>query len=84
MTSTVHVIEMSTAERERAFEICRELADEFRAVGPRHDAENSFPHEMAKRVRALRLPGLNIPKRFGGWGGDIATTARCVELLAYG
>lgn len=84
MSSTVHVVEMSTAEREHAFATCRELADEFRAVGPRHDAENSFPHEMAKRVRDLRLPGLNIPKRFGGWGADIATTARCVELLAHG
>lgn len=84
MSTPVHVVEMSASERDQAFRICRELADEFRAVGPRHDAENSFPHEMAARLRALRLPGLNIPKRYGGWGADIATTARCVELLAYG
>ena len=51
MTSPVHVVEMSPAEREHAFAVCRELADEFRAAGPRHDAENTFPHEMAKRVR---------------------------------
>lgn len=84
MATPVHVVEMSASEREHAFKVCRELADEFRKVGPHHDAENSFPHEMAARVRALGLPALNIPKRFGGWGGDIATTARCVELLAYG
>lgn len=84
MSAPVHVVEMSTSERERAFAVCRELADEFRAAGPRHDAENSFSQEMAARVRALGLPGLNIPKRHGGWGADIATTARCVELLAYG
>ncbi|WP_420464670.1 acyl-CoA dehydrogenase family protein [Panacagrimonas sp.] len=84
MPTPVHVVEMSADEREHAFAVCRELAEEFRAVGPRHDAENSFPHAMAARVRELRLPGLNIPKRYGGWGADIATTARCVELLAYG
>ena len=27
---------------------------------------------------------LNIPKRFGGWGADIDTTARCVQILAEG
>ncbi|MEV0388228.1 acyl-CoA dehydrogenase family protein [Nonomuraea sp. NPDC050643] len=84
MAETVHVVEMSPAEREHAFATCRALAEEFREAGPRHDAENSFPYELAGRVRALGLPGLNIPKRHGGWGADIATTARCVELLAYG
>ncbi|MFD5827831.1 acyl-CoA dehydrogenase family protein [Lentzea sp. NPDC060358] len=84
MAAPVHVVEMSSAEREQAFAICRALADEFRAAGPRHDEENSFPYELAARIRELRLPGLNIPKRHGGWGADIATTARSVELLAYG
>ncbi|WP_198029092.1 acyl-CoA dehydrogenase family protein [Actinoplanes sp. N902-109] len=84
MSETVHVVEMSRAEREQAFATCRALAVEFQAAGPRHDEQNSFPYELADRVRELRLPGLNVPKRYGGWGADIATTARCVELLAYG
>lgn len=83
-SSPVHVIEMTAAEQARAFAICRELADEFSAAGPRHDADNSFPYALAERFRALGLPGLNIPKRFGGWGADIATTARCVQILAQG
>ncbi|MFE7074913.1 acyl-CoA dehydrogenase family protein [Streptomyces sp. NPDC057620] len=84
MAPPVHVVEMTSAEREQAYETCRQLAEEFGKAGPRHDAENTFPYELAERVRALRLPGLNVPKRYGGWGADIATTARCVELLAYG
>ncbi|MGC4092017.1 MAG: acyl-CoA dehydrogenase family protein [Polyangiaceae bacterium] len=60
------------------------MADEFRAVGPAHDADNSFSYAMAARFRSLGLAGLNVPKRFGGWGADVATTARCAELLAYG
>ena len=84
MATPVHVVEMSAAERERAFAVCRELSAQFSEAGPRHDAENSFPFEIAERVRAVGLPALNIPKRFGGWGADIATIARCVELLAYG
>ena len=82
--SPVHVIEMTAAERAHAFAVCRELADEFRAAGPQHDAENTFPYALAERFRALGLPGLNIPKRFGGWGADIDTTARCVQILAEG
>ncbi|MBU6336094.1 MAG: acyl-CoA/acyl-ACP dehydrogenase [Chloroflexi bacterium] len=83
-THPVHVIEMTGAEQDRAFAICRELADEFSAAGPQHDADNSFPYGLAERFRALGLPALNVPKRFGGWGADIATTARCVQLLAQG
>ena len=84
LTHPVHVIEMTGAEQDRAFAICRELADEFSAAGPQHDADNSFPYGLAQRFRALGLPALNIPKRFGGWGADIDTTARCVQILAQG
>ena len=80
----VHVLEMTVAEQDRAFAICHELAAEFSAAGPRHDEENSFPYALANRFRGLGLPALNIPKRFGGWGADIDTTARCVQILAEG
>lgn len=84
MTHPVHIIEMTPDERARALEVCAELACEFRAAGPELDAENRFSHALAAKLRACGLPGLNIPKRFGGWGADIATTARCMETLAVG
>ncbi len=84
MGGKVHVIEMSADEQARALDIARVLADEFRANGPEYDRDNSFPFEMVTRFRDSGLAALNIPKRFGGWGADIATTARCVEILAEG
>lgn len=84
MGGKVHTIEMTEAERARAIDAARALAEEFRAAGPKHDRDNSFPFELVPRFRASGLAALNIPKRFGGWGGDIATTARCVEILAEG
>ena len=79
-----HIVEMSEGEQERAIATAREVAQEFAKVGPRHDRENSFPHELAPIFRDSGLVALNLPKRFGGWGADIWTTVRCVRELALG
>lgn len=79
-----HVIEMSAAEQIRALDAARAVASEFRAVGAQHDRDNTFPHALVPVFRASGLPALTVPKRFGGWGADIATFARCVQLLAEG
>lgn len=81
---TVHVIEMTASEHAKAIAAAHELAVEFRAVGAQHDRENSFPHALVTRFRASGLAGLTVPKRFGGWGADIATFARCVQILGEG
>ena len=79
-----HVIEMSAAEHLRALDVARAVAAEFRAVGAQHDRDNTFPHALVPVFRASGLPALTVPKRFGGWGADIATFARCVQILAEG
>ena len=81
---TSHVIEMTAAEQQQALEMAHALAREFAAVGAQHDRENSFPYALVEKFRASGLVALTVPKRFGGLGGDIATFARCVEILATG
>ncbi|MBI2802068.1 MAG: acyl-CoA/acyl-ACP dehydrogenase [Gammaproteobacteria bacterium] len=75
---------MTEPEQQRAFELARALAAEFAAVGAQHDRENSFPYALVDKFRASSLVALTVPKRFGGLGADIATFARCVEILATG
>ncbi|MDC6711185.1 acyl-CoA dehydrogenase family protein, partial [Leclercia adecarboxylata] len=45
---------------------------------------NSFPGELVPIFKRSGLAGLNVPKRFGGMGADLWTTARCVQELAKG
>ena len=80
----VHNIEMLPAERERAIAICQELASAFREAGPKHDEDNSFPYPLAEKFRESGIANLTVPKKFGGWGADIATFAECTQILAEG
>lgn len=80
----VHVIEMSASEQARAVETATNLAARFAEVGPVVDRENRFASEMVPEFRASGLAGLTVPRRFGGWGADIATFTRCVQALAEG
>ena len=79
-----HLVEMNEAEQEAAVDKARELAVEFDRVGAEHDRDNSFPDELVPMFKGSGLAALNVPKRFGGMGADIWTTARCVQELAKG
>jgi alkylation response protein AidB-like acyl-CoA dehydrogenase len=76
--------EMTKDESEKAIETARKLAAEFNRVGAGHDRENTFPDELVPIFKQSGLAALNVPKRFGGLGADIWTTARCVQELARG
>jgi alkylation response protein AidB-like acyl-CoA dehydrogenase len=80
----VHVVEMTPEERERAVDVARRVAADFDKAGAAHDRDNSYAADMVAVFRDSGLPALCVPKRFGGWGADIWTTARCVQALAYG
>ncbi|MGR8919986.1 MAG: acyl-CoA dehydrogenase family protein [Gammaproteobacteria bacterium] len=80
----MHVVEMTAAEREAAFEAARGLAAEFRPLGPACDRDNRFPAELVPRFVDSGLSALVIPKRFGGLGGDIETYTECMQILAQG
>jgi alkylation response protein AidB-like acyl-CoA dehydrogenase len=80
----VHVIEMTSEEQERAVAIARDVGRQFDSVGAQHDRNNTYAEDMVEVFRRSGLPALCVPKRFGGWGADIWTTARCVQAIAYG
>lgn len=80
----VHVVEMTPEEQERAVGVARRVAAEFDNTGAAHDRDGSYAVDMVAAFRDSGLPALCVPKRFGGWGADIWTTARCVQALAYG
>lgn len=75
---------MTPAESEAVIDTARKVAAEFDRVGGLHDRDNSFPDELVPVFKQSGLPALNVPKRFGGLGADVWTTARCVQELAKG
>jgi alkylation response protein AidB-like acyl-CoA dehydrogenase len=80
---TVHG-EMTKDESLKVIETARKVAIEFNQVGAKHDRSNTFPDELVPIFKQSGLAALNVPKRFGGLGADVWTTARCVQELAKG
>jgi len=80
---TVHG-EMTDAESRKAIDTARKVATEFNRVGAKYDRDNTFPDELVPIFKQSGLAALNVPKRFGGLGADVWTTARCVQELAKG
>jgi alkylation response protein AidB-like acyl-CoA dehydrogenase len=79
-----HVVEMSEAEQERAVQIARDLAPEFDKVGEQADKDNQFPFALVPLYKDAGLPGIGVPKKYGGGGADIWTLARISYELAKG
>jgi alkylation response protein AidB-like acyl-CoA dehydrogenase len=75
---------MTQAEQERAVQIARELAPEFDKVGEQADKENQFPFSLVPLYKDAGLPGIGVPKKYGGGGADIWTLARVSYELAKG
>ena len=84
MATGKHVIEMSEAEQERAIQTARYLAAEFDRVGAEADDKNEFPFSLVPLYKEAGLPGISVPKRYGGGGADIWTLARISYELAKG
>lgn len=80
----MHLVQMSRQEMEAAVETAREVAQEFRRIGPEADANNVFAHESVALMKDSGLIGLPVPKEYGGMGADIWTLSRVVTELAYG
>ena len=79
-----HIVEMTDAEQENAVQIARDLAPEFDKVGKEADENNQFPFSLVPLYKQAGLPGIAVPKRFGGGGGDILTLSRISNELAKG
>ncbi|EIV92521.1 acyl-CoA dehydrogenase family protein [Frankia sp. QA3] len=79
-----HDVEITPAERDEVLETARTLAKEFAVAGPSADAENRFPTELVPLYKDSGLPAIAVPKKYGGLGADIATTAGVSRELAKG
>jgi alkylation response protein AidB-like acyl-CoA dehydrogenase len=79
-----HVVEMSEQEQEAAVNTARELAPEFDKLGEEADAKNEFPFSLVPLYKEAKLPGLGVPKKYGGGGADIWTLTRVSNELAKG
>ncbi|MGH9000150.1 MAG: acyl-CoA dehydrogenase family protein [Acidimicrobiia bacterium] len=77
-------VEMSTQEQEQAVQKAVELAEHFARLGPPADKENTFAYDSAPLFKESGLGGLQVPKEYGGMGGDIWTTCRVISTLAKG
>src|ERR1700752_4524545 len=79
-----HVVEMTEAEQEQAVQTARARPAEFDKVGQAADENNEFPFSLVPLYKEARLPGIGVPKRYGGGGADIWTLARISYELAKG
>ncbi|PWC28490.1 acyl-CoA dehydrogenase family protein [Teichococcus aestuarii] len=55
-----------------------DLVRAFAAGAAAHDRAGSFPHENFALLREAGLPGLTVPRR---WGGEEAGLARCTAVI---
>lgn len=84
-TENKHYVEVSAEEREDLVARARKLAVEFERLGRQADEDNLFPSEVVPMYKESGLPGLAIPKEYGGLGADVWTTALVEkELSSYG
>ena len=49
-----------------------------------HDQDDTYPHDIVKRMKELGLFGITIPEEYGGLGLDYTTFAMIFEELAKG
>ncbi|WP_350246556.1 acyl-CoA dehydrogenase family protein [Rhodococcus sp. D-6] len=80
-----HAVEVTPQERADLVARARDLAVEFDRLGRQADEENLFPSELVPMYKDSGLPRLVIPKKYGGFGADVWTTALVEkELASYG
>jgi alkylation response protein AidB-like acyl-CoA dehydrogenase len=80
-----HDIEITLSERADLIARARKLAEKFAEAGPRAEEENRLPVELVPAYKESGLASLVIPKRYGGLGADLWTTALVgKELASYG
>lgn len=87
MTATAvhkHTPEITDAEREEVLGAARELGREFAKLGRDCDERNRFPTETVALYKASGVAKAAVPRRFGGLGADIWTTALIGRELAKG
>src|SRR3712207_4727381 len=80
----MHARELTDDEFEIYFKQAQELSQFFREIGPKYDVENTFAYPTIQPFRESGLPGLGVPKRFGGAGGSILQVSKVITELSRG
>jgi alkylation response protein AidB-like acyl-CoA dehydrogenase len=75
---------LTDTEFEELFERATELSELFREVGPKHDRENTYAHETVAPFRESRLGALQVPRKYGGLGGNLLQTSKVISELSRG
>jgi len=72
--------ELYTTQQMELQERARNLAETvMRPVAAKHDAEQTYPWEVQKAIKAAGLSGVWIPKEYGGMGGGVLDLCIVVE-----
>ena len=75
---------MEAWERELVERVERLARESFATRAEQHDREGSFPEENLEELRALGIPGMALPREFGGLGIGLEAHMRIIEAIAYG
>jgi alkylation response protein AidB-like acyl-CoA dehydrogenase len=75
---------MTDDELEAVLDKARSVSQFFREIGPQYDEENTFAFPSIRVFRDSGLGALQVPKEFGGLGGDLLTTSKVVSELSRG
>jgi alkylation response protein AidB-like acyl-CoA dehydrogenase len=75
--------ELLTPKNLEYIERAREVAEKHvRPVAAKYDAEQTYPWEIQKAIKAAGLTGVWIPEEYGGEGGGVLNLCLVVEQLA--
>ncbi len=77
-----HDIEISLQEREALVQRAHKLAPHLAELGAKADEQGRFPVELVAAYKESGLQALAVPKRYGGLGADLWTTALVEKILA--
>ena len=73
--------ELSPEQRELKEVARRFAAEEIIPVAARHDEEQRFPDEVARKAWELGLMNLEVPRELGGLGLGVLDTCLVLEKL---
>lgn len=75
---------MSDEEFEPYFAKAQEVSDFFREIGPKYDQENTFAYPSIDVFKKSGLGKLQVPKEYGGPGGNILQVSKVVTEMSRG
>ncbi|CAN5318778.1 acyl-CoA dehydrogenase family protein [soil metagenome] len=76
--------DMTDEEFEPYFAKAQEVSKYFREIGPKYDVENTFAYPSIDAFKKSGLGALQVPRAFGGPGGNILQVSKVVSEMSQG